>query len=208
MVKNLPEELLNTMNECIKIVNIIKLRALNSRIFKIICAEMGSEHKSLLFYTEIRWLSRGKVLARFFELRHEVREFLLSQNMPELYQHLDDDYWIAKLAYMADIFDHLNELNKKMQGRNENILTSSDKLQGLKKKFELWQKELQKGCLEMFQRINLITITINNKQLIIDLAQERRRTGAVNVCIWSQGTTSALYTIYSKKSVRKKGLRR
>lgn len=171
MVKNLPEELLNTMNECIKIVNIIKSRALNSRIFEILCAEMGSGYESLLFYTEIRWLSRGKVLARLFELRHEVREFLSKLNMPELYQHLDDDYWIAKLAYMADIFEHLNELNKKMQGRNENILASSDKLQGLKKKLELWQKELQKGYLEMFQKINQHS-TIKNKQLIVDLAQE------------------------------------
>uniref|UniRef100_A0A8C4XEM1 HAT C-terminal dimerisation domain-containing protein n=1 Tax=Erpetoichthys calabaricus TaxID=27687 RepID=A0A8C4XEM1_ERPCA len=170
MVKNLPEELLNTMNECIKIINIIKSRALNSRIFGILCAEMGAEYESLLFYTEVRWLSRGKVLARLFELRYKVREFLLDQNMPELYQRLDDDYWIAKLAYMADIFEHLNELNKKMQGRNENILTGSDKLQGLKKKLELWQEELQKGCLEMYQRTN--HSTTENKQLIVDLAQQ------------------------------------
>lgn len=47
MVKNLPEELLNTMNECIKIVNIIKSRALNSRIFGILCTEMGAEYESL-----------------------------------------------------------------------------------------------------------------------------------------------------------------
>ncbi|XP_051785374.1 zinc finger BED domain-containing protein 5-like [Erpetoichthys calabaricus] len=45
MVKNLPEELLNTMNECIKIINIIKSRALNSRIFGILCAEMGAEYE-------------------------------------------------------------------------------------------------------------------------------------------------------------------
>lgn len=142
MAKNLPEQLSITMNECIKIINIIKSRALNSRIFGLLCEEMGSENESLLFYTEVRWLSRGKVLARLFELRYEVREFLSSQDMYDLCQHLDDEYWIAKLAYMADIFEHLNELNKKMQGRNENILTCSDKLQGFKKKLELWQEQL------------------------------------------------------------------
>lgn len=170
MVKNLPEQLSITMNECIKIINIIKSRALNSRIFGILCEEMGSEHESLLFYTEVRWLSRGKVLARLFELRYEVREFLSSQDMYDLCQHLHDEYWIAKLAYMADIFEHLNELNKKMQGRNENILTCSDKLQGFKKKLELWQEQLQKGCLEMYHRTN--HSTIENKQLIVDLAQQ------------------------------------
>lgn len=33
MARNLPEDLLQTINECVKIVNIIKSRALNSRIF-------------------------------------------------------------------------------------------------------------------------------------------------------------------------------
>ena len=27
--------------------------------------------------------------------------------------------WCARLAYIADIFQHLNELNTQMQGRNE-----------------------------------------------------------------------------------------
>ncbi|KOC60752.1 SCAN domain-containing protein 3 [Habropoda laboriosa] len=169
MIKNLPTELLQTMNQCITIINIIKSRALNSRIFKLICAEMGSDYESLLFYTEVRWLSRGKVLARLFELRNEAREFLLKQNMTELHQLFEDNHWMAKLAYMADIFEHLNELNKKMQGRSENYLTCSDKLMGFKNKLELWQKELQKGSLEMFQRT--YKSMIKNKQLILDLTQ-------------------------------------
>ncbi|GFQ84432.1 SCAN domain-containing protein 3 [Trichonephila clavata] len=114
----------------------------------IICGDQLSNESMV---PKIRCLeSRGNVLARLFELRHEVREFLLTQNM------LIICHWIAKLAYMADIFEHLNELNKKMQGRNENILTCFDKLQGFIKKLELWQKELQKVCLEMYQRTKQI----------------------------------------------------
>ena len=128
MTKVLPEELSETMKHCIDIVNFIKERALNSRIFSSLCEEMGSEHQSLLYYTHVRWLSRGKVLARLFELRHEVSQFLLSQKNHDLRKHLEDDYWVAKLAYMADICEHLNELNIKMQGREENILSCSDKL--------------------------------------------------------------------------------
>ena len=41
---------------------------------------------------------------------------------------------IAKIVYLADICEHLNELNIKMQGKNENILTCSDKLKGFKEK--------------------------------------------------------------------------
>ena len=126
-VKVLLTELSETMNG-IRVVNFIKARALNSRIFSLLCKEMGSQHQSLLFYTAVRWLSRGKVLARLFELRHEISQFLLSQNSHDLYALFENDRWIAKLAYLADIFEHLNELNIKMQGKNDNILTYSDKL--------------------------------------------------------------------------------
>ena len=86
---------------------------------------MGSQHQSLLFYTAVRWLSRGKVFARLFELRHEISQFLLSQNSHDLYALFENDRWIEKLAYLADIFEHLNELNIKMQGKNKNILMVS-----------------------------------------------------------------------------------
>jgi len=87
----------------------------------------------------VRWFSRGKVLARTFELRHEISQFVLSQNNHHLHKHLEDDCRIAKLAYMTEIFERLNELNIKTQGITENILTCSDKLKVFKKKIVLWK---------------------------------------------------------------------
>ena len=152
MIKLLTQELSETMSDCIEIVNLIKAKALNSRIFSIVCDEMGSEHQSLLFYTSVRWLSRGKVLARLFELQSEVKQFFLKQNKHELCKQLEDDHWIAKLVYMADVFEHMNEFNIKMQGISENILTYFDKLHGFQQKLLLWQNELKLGSLEMFPR--------------------------------------------------------
>ena len=101
IVKLLPTELSETMNDCICVVNFIKARALNSSIFSLLCEEIGSQHQSLLFYTAVRWLSRAKVLARLFELRHEINQFLLSQNSHDLYALFEKDRWIAKFAYLA-----------------------------------------------------------------------------------------------------------
>ena len=63
---------------------------------------------------------------------------LLVQNklVYDLCQHFEDNCLIAKLAYMADLHEHLNTLNTKMQGKKKNILTCSNKL----KKFGTLQR--------------------------------------------------------------------
>ena len=61
----------------------------------------------------------------------------------------NDDWW-ARVAYMADIFQHLNELNTRMQGRNKNLLTSTDKINGFRSKVKLWQQHVKSKNLEIF----------------------------------------------------------
>lgn len=74
-IKRLPDSLKEVLDQSVKIVNFIKGSSTNSRLFKSLCEEMDSIHTTLLFHTEVRWLSRGKVLTRLFELRHEVQFF-------------------------------------------------------------------------------------------------------------------------------------
>ena len=81
-------------------------------------------------------------------MKNELKIFLTDEfNEANL---LECDDWCAKLAYMADIFQHLNELNTLMQGQNENLLTSTDKINGFCSKVQLWQQCVKNTILDMF----------------------------------------------------------
>ncbi|GBM33084.1 Zinc finger BED domain-containing protein 5 [Araneus ventricosus] len=73
--KPLPDTVKEVHNQSAKVVNFLKANSTNTRLFKSLCGDMGSLHTTLLLHTEGRWLSRGNVLTRMFELRHEVLMF-------------------------------------------------------------------------------------------------------------------------------------
>lgn len=116
----MPAELLSVLNDSVKMVNFIKAFPMNSRIFKVLCNEMGSEHETILLHTEVQWSSRGKVLTRLFELRREVQQFFVAHPF-DLSSCLHDEEWLQKLGYLADIFSVLNELNSSLQGVNSTV---------------------------------------------------------------------------------------
>ena len=67
--KTLPPNLKDVLSICLKVVNFIRGGPLRHRLLKLFCEEVGREHPVLLFYTEVRWLSSGKILIRLAELK-------------------------------------------------------------------------------------------------------------------------------------------
>ena len=147
-VKHMPTCLKTVLEEAVKIVNFIKGKALNTRLFTALCEEMGSEHTKLLYHTEIRWLTRGKVLSRLFELREEVQIFLYERH--DLYNRMHDTQWLTKLAYLSDIFSTLNGLNLSLQGKDTTIFKVQDKIQATRMKLDLWCGRIDRKDFESF----------------------------------------------------------
>ena len=138
--KTLPNALLKVLDEMIQIVNLIKPGALNSRLFKKLCKDLDSEHVVLLYHTQTRWLSKGNVTQRFFELKDKLKEFCQLRNKMMYYSWLKDKEWILSLAYLHDIFEQLNKLNLRMQGKDTNIIIFVDALRAFKSKLANWKK--------------------------------------------------------------------
>jgi hypothetical protein len=70
---------------------------------------------------KIWWLSRGRVLNRVTELIGELQDYFQENNRPDFAKCFEDEEWLEKLAYLADSFDHMKQLNKSLQGPGENV---------------------------------------------------------------------------------------
>ena len=68
MAKKLGDKLREVLNQAVELVNYIKTRPVKSRLFEQLCSNMDSQHRRLLLHTEVRWLSKGKVLNCVYEL--------------------------------------------------------------------------------------------------------------------------------------------
>jgi len=151
--KNMSEELNNIFNKVTKVINYIKSSPLKVRLFAKLCKDMDSDYTSLLYYCEVRWLSRAKAIQRVFELKEEIANFLDECHNEDANLFRDENF-IIKLAYLVDIFGKLSILNKSMQGPLIHSLIQKDKVNAFIKKIELWKSNLQKNKFDMFPLLN------------------------------------------------------
>ena len=162
-----------TLDYAIKVVNYTKSSALNARVFGKLCHNLGAEFESLLFHTSVRWLSRGNMLIRLVRLLPEVIEFLEIQHKQELKTNISDAMFQIRLAYLADMFSHLNSLNLKLQVVDENILGLRDKIAAVIAKLKLWKTKMQsRQKVESFPMMSKLSETNSSNTIIQDEAVE------------------------------------
>ena len=65
---------------------------------------------------------------------------------------IQNKIWCTKLAYLADIFEHLNKLNTSMQGKKENVLTSVDKICAIRDMITIWIRKVKESNFESFPK--------------------------------------------------------
>ena len=147
--RQMSPELHDVLSVAVKAINLIKKNALRSQRFAALCDRLNSDHLLLLYHCEVRWLSKGCVFNRLFEMRHEGYTFFNNQLSP-LADYYVDNCFCAKLAYILDMFDQLNQLNLSMQARSSSLFLVADKIEGFKKKIDLWKKRVNNLQYEMF----------------------------------------------------------
>ncbi|XP_073714015.1 general transcription factor II-I repeat domain-containing protein 2B-like [Misgurnus anguillicaudatus] len=146
--KCLKYEHVMSVSVVLKCINYIRSRSLQQHQFQAFLEEIESTYSDVLYFTEVRWLSRGNVLKRFFELRAEVKRFMEDGRMdvPEF----DDPKWVMDLAFLVDITQELNILNLKLQGPGQLITAAYESVKAFSTKLRLWKTQLTAKNLSHF----------------------------------------------------------
>lgn len=148
------------MKTIVTIVNFLRAHALNHREFKEFLESIECEWGDVLFHAEVRWLSRGKVLVRFLQLRNEIKTFLEAKN--KVFSELNDPIWIWKAGILCDLMSHLNELNIRLQGKMKIISNTYADVNVFKQKLMLFKQQVAERnfthltmCSSLFSEPNL-----------------------------------------------------
>jgi len=83
--------------------------------------------QEVLFHTSARWLLKGNVLNlnHVCEMKDEINIF--SEPKPnEFLSYFSDEICLKCLAYLAEMFEKLNKINLKVQGKVTNIIQLRD----------------------------------------------------------------------------------
>ena len=102
--------------------------------------EIESEYKGVLYFSEVHWLSKVNVLKRFSELRAEVKAFMEKEGVGV--PVLNEPKWLMDLAFLVDITQELNVLNKKLQGQGQLVSAAYDNVRTFSAKLVLWKSQL------------------------------------------------------------------
>ncbi|CAI9736530.1 general transcription factor II-I repeat domain-containing protein 2-like [Octopus vulgaris] len=125
----------HVMDNVVKAVNFIRSRALNHRQFRNFLDAINAEFAGIPYFAEIRWLSRGRTLKRFYDIREHVAAFLeVKGNLCINF----DDKWMNVFSFLVDITHKLNELNVRLQGKEKLIHNLFREVTAFQKKLDLW----------------------------------------------------------------------
>jgi len=57
----------------VKAVNFKKSKGLNHRQFQEFLSSMDADYGDIIYFSEVKWLSWGKMLRRFYGLQNEIK---------------------------------------------------------------------------------------------------------------------------------------
>ncbi|XP_073672245.1 general transcription factor II-I repeat domain-containing protein 2-like [Paramisgurnus dabryanus] len=142
---NITEELLDLKSikgqtRVVKAINFICAKALYRHQFQQFLSDIEAQYGDVIYHNDVRWLSWGNALQRFFLLRREIGQFFDEKG--HAMKELSDPKWLADLVFVIDINKHLNALNVGPQGKDAVVSQLYSHIKAFATKFQLFKRHL------------------------------------------------------------------
>nr|XP_060480095.1 general transcription factor II-I repeat domain-containing protein 2-like isoform X1 [Panthera onca]XP_060480096.1 general transcription factor II-I repeat domain-containing protein 2-like isoform X1 [Panthera onca] len=144
----------HVMDIVIHTITWIRSHGSDHREFSALFSELDAQYGSL-FSVGLKWLSRGMVLRRFFELLEEIDFFMSSKGKPV--PQLTSKDWVKDLAFLVDIMTYLNMLDISLQRRSQVVTQMYDSIHSFLMKLCLWETHLARNNLAHFPTLKLVS---------------------------------------------------
>lgn len=115
----------------------------------------------LIFHTEVRWLSKGNCLTRFYNLFDSVIEFLENKDTA-----LRENLITSKndIAYLTDLYTLFNDMNLQLQGDDLNLIKTKNIVAAFVAKLLLHKKNIGRREFHNFPNLS---VSCNNDDLLV-----------------------------------------
>jgi glutaredoxin-related protein len=138
----------NVMEVVVASIHFIKLRAPNHRQFKEYLADLFLDYEAVSYDCEVRWLSKGQILRRFYDLRQDIADFMDIKG--NTINQVKDDVWMCDLAFLVDVTGYLNELNLKLQKQGQLVHELHGHLRAFCNKLRLLESQISTKIILIF----------------------------------------------------------
>uniref|UniRef100_A0AAQ5Y107 HAT C-terminal dimerisation domain-containing protein n=1 Tax=Amphiprion ocellaris TaxID=80972 RepID=A0AAQ5Y107_AMPOC len=145
------------MGPVVRIINSIRAKAKQHRSFKLFLEECAAEYGDLLLHTDVRWLSRGKILQRFLSLLGEIKTFMESRG--EDTTLLSNTEWLLDLAFLTDVTDKINQLNIQLQGKDKSVSDMISAVRAFNAKLSLYLQQMRDQKFQHFPSVSTMCET-------------------------------------------------
>ena len=134
-----------------RLINYLKAQSsLRHRQLRKFLTELDSQYNDLLTHNDIRWLSKGKALKRLWVVKDRIKDFLTSINSVTALNHLENitsAVFMTKVAFLTDLFEHINELNRRLQGKKVTVISLWNEIKSFKLKLQLFATDVNSDML-------------------------------------------------------------
>ena len=97
-------KLKHVMDPVMRAVNSIRARGLKHRQFRSFLEDIEADFTDVLYHTNVRWLSMGKVLKRVWDLKAEiVMLFNMKDISCDFSKEMESEEWVCDFAFAVDI---------------------------------------------------------------------------------------------------------